>query len=454
MAALRRCSQIAVLCWGAMALLGVGAAPAATFSADSAATLMTAVNEANAATGSSTITLAAGVSYLPPVTLTFSNRSGTTTVEGQAITPSSPSTRRAALGGASVMPFPSDLVDVLAGARVDFENVTIAGAGGSGGYPAINDFGSVVIDDSTMQGDDGPSLLVQSGASATLRDSTIGQGLDFGIVDDGTASLFNSTVAYNLGGVDDSSGKLNLTNSIVADNARGDCLAPVSANGGSDDHSLDSDGSCGTTAPLSGVNPLLASDFQAPLVDGAGVPIYPLQAGSPAIGAGDESQCPAADERGYPTNSPCDLGAAAYAASAPAARSGGPGSAGSSSPSSPAVGYDGLQGRGTIASARRRPAITFMIRVSSGRRSGIFDYTDRSRRLRLRVLAVRSVVIDDASDSATVRGVAVNAVNGRRVRFSVLADCGRGRRRFSVRLSSGYSHGGAVVHGSLSLTSL
>ncbi len=74
-------------------------------------------------------------------------------------------------------------------------------------------------------------------------------------------------------------------------------------------HNLDSGSSCNFTKPgdLSNRNPLLG-----PLQDNGGrTPTLALQAGSPAIDAGDLIGCPATDQRGVlrPQHGQCDIGA-------------------------------------------------------------------------------------------------------------------------------------------------
>ena len=63
-----------VVCVAALGLLGVGVASAQTFPATDTASLVTAVNDANATPGSNTITLAGNVTYLPTATLKFSTK--------------------------------------------------------------------------------------------------------------------------------------------------------------------------------------------------------------------------------------------------------------------------------------------------------------------------------------------------------------------------------------------
>ncbi|HEV7509562.1 MAG TPA: choice-of-anchor Q domain-containing protein [Thermoanaerobaculia bacterium] len=123
----------------------------------------------------------------------------------------------------------------------------------------------------------------------------------------GTYTLVNDTITGNsgsAGGGITNFGNLTLTNTIVAGNAGGDCFstsAPVN------DHSLDSDNTCGLTGPgsLPGVNPLLG-----PLANNGGpTDTQALLVGSPALDAG--GTCPAADQRGVtrPQRGICDIGA-------------------------------------------------------------------------------------------------------------------------------------------------
>ncbi len=149
--------------------------------------------------------------------------------------------------------------------------------------------------------------------------------------DDGTIIMINSTVAGNeasseAGGIftrNDGS-VTTLINTVVADNQGGNCpqvgfYVPPQSLG----HNLDSDGSCGLSGPgdLSGVDPLLGE-----LADNGGPTLtHALLAASPAIGAADDAECPAADQRGAVRPSGgCDIGAyeAGAAAPPPAALSG------------------------------------------------------------------------------------------------------------------------------------
>jgi sugar lactone lactonase YvrE len=283
-----------------------GAASAETFKVKSTTELVEAVGKANANKQANTIVLAPGV-YLPEGTLKFTDTSGLQTVEGPSGAPNV-KLEAAKLEGGAVEPFPSELFSVNTGVSVQFANVVISHGGGAG-VAAVADQGTIDIEGSTL-GNTGPSVLVQSGATATVRNSTISDGLDAGLIDDGTASVFNSTIAFNKTGGIENVGTLSLTNTIVAQNGgSGDCTGKTPTS----DHSLDSDGSCGVGA-LSKKNPLLQTGL---LNDGGSTLLHSLKPGSPAIAAGNSATCTATDQRGATRAKPCSIGADEFNATAP-----------------------------------------------------------------------------------------------------------------------------------------
>jgi hypothetical protein len=278
-----------------------GGAAAATFEASSTQQLVEAVGKANANESANTIILKGGT-YLPAKKLTFTNTHGVQTIEGPTAFPA------AKVVGSSVEPFPSELFFVEKGVSVVFKDLAETGGGGPG-VPTTEVFGSLTVERSIMGGNNDTSIVVQTGGTLTVRDSTLSENFNsFGVVNGGTASFFNSTVAFNQGGVENN-GTLNLTNTIVAENVpTGDCTGQPP---GTADHSLDSDGSCHVGA-LSKVNPLLG-----PLeTDGGPTQIHSLRPGSPAIDAGDKATCTAMDQRGQPrpdlAATACDIGADEY----------------------------------------------------------------------------------------------------------------------------------------------
>jgi len=293
------------------AMVAVPIAGAETYKVSSTQQLEEAVSKANASAAANTIVVASGI-YVPTNTLKFKNTSAVQTIEGPAALAPATAQKAAKIEGSSVVPFPSELFVVEKGVSVVFKDVEVT-TGGGFGVPAIEVSGSLELESALVAGNNGTGVQLDTGASATVRNSTISDGLNFGLVNGGSASLFNSTIAFNENGGVENKGTMNLTNTIVAENAgAGDCVGKATAS----DHSLDSDGSCGVGV-LSKVNPLLG-----PLVnDGGPTPIHSLKPGSPAIDAGDKAQCPATDQRGEPrpdvSGTPCDIGADEYNATPP-----------------------------------------------------------------------------------------------------------------------------------------
>jgi hypothetical protein len=286
-----------------LAVLTPGAG-AATFDVKNTAELETDVASANGNKEANTIVLASG-SYVPVKSLALTNTSGVQTIEGPT---SSPSARgsTAIISGSSVEPFPSHLFIVDPSVSATIKNLEIGASGGSN-TAAIEDEGSLTIESTTLEGNEGPGVSVTDKGTLTARNSTVSEDSEFGVLVDGTASFFNSTIAFNNGGIQNI-GTLNLTNTIVAENTgAGDCTGIVAT---TSVNSLDSNGSCGVGA-LSKTNPLLQSSL---LNNGGTTPVHSLKPGSPAIGAGDEADCPTTDQRGAKRANPCSIGAVEFGA--------------------------------------------------------------------------------------------------------------------------------------------
>ncbi len=436
-----------------LAVVGVAPARAATFSVGDGAALVSAIASAGAQSGPSTIELRGGA-YAPSSTLTIS---GDVTIAGPTSGPG------ADVSGDAIAPTGSDLFSVAPGGRATFENLILSSSGYENEGAAVDDGGSVFLEDSTLSGNDGPALVVEPGATATATDTTISAGIDGGIEDTGSATLVNSTVADNqVLGIEDSSGKLSLVNTIVADNGGRDCTAPAA----SSDDSLDSDGSCGVGA-LSAINPQLE-----PLSANGGPTLtQALAAGSAAIGAGDPGQCPSLDQRGYqrPSGRPCDIGAyqtgavpgagASPGDSGPGASStnpsgtgpqspgGGGGTSGASKPSPRRV-IVGLVGHGWVHGSRRSTA-SFAIDVRVSHPHGTLTYRDAAAGVSLTRASVSSVSVDTTRGRVSVSGTAIIAGKRRRVRFVAIATDLGSVRSLTLRLSSGYFAGGRLVRGTL-----
>jgi hypothetical protein len=184
----------------------------------------------------------------------------------------------------------------------------------------------------TLAAGDGAGLYIQTGGTVTGTNVTVsgntaatdGGGI---LINGGTLTLTNSTISGNTaaatftgGGFRNLAGTVTLKNTIVANNTattgNPDCdnVTGLTSSG----HNLIRDTSGCTFTPgtgdlPAGTNPLLGSLAQ----NGGGKRTHTLQAGSPAINAGDNTGCPATDERGEPRpaigspagTSTCDIGA-------------------------------------------------------------------------------------------------------------------------------------------------
>jgi hypothetical protein len=152
---------------------------------------------------------------------------------------------------------------------------------GAGGGLAVVGFSVTVIRNSTLSGNSGAAGFDVLRAAAPV-------------------ALTNTTIAGNTGGargsLSASSSGITLRNTIVAGNTATtgpSCGSPVLSLG----HNLESGTDCGFVAAgdLAGVDPLLG-----PLQNNGGfTPTHALLAGSPAIDAGDPTECPARDQRGF-----------------------------------------------------------------------------------------------------------------------------------------------------------
>jgi predicted outer membrane repeat protein len=174
------------------------------------------------------------------------------------------------------------------------------------------------IDSSAFYGNaanaDGGAIYSASTQALTLTNDSLsanvaatGGGVSH---DGGTLTILNSTLNANNaatgGNLAASSGTLSLKNTIIASGSPTNCWGNI-ANGG---HNLQyGDLSCGGAVPNQ--NPELGPlQVNAP----GSTATKALLAGSPAIDAGDNSGCPATDQRGVPRpiNSICDIGAYEY----------------------------------------------------------------------------------------------------------------------------------------------
>jgi hypothetical protein len=192
-------------------------------------------------------------------------------------------------------------------------NITANTANTGGG--GIHNEGTITIRETAIARNSSPSAggLANPGSeagpgasgTATLTNVTVSGNSSAGIANGGVLSLTNVTVAYNSGlGLSAGEGEgISLRNTILARNSAGDCDA--AAGSSSLGHNLDSDGSCSLSGPgdLSRTDPNLG-----PLADNGGrieikerTLTHELLAGSGAIDAGDNNECPFSDPALPPT---------------------------------------------------------------------------------------------------------------------------------------------------------
>jgi len=194
-------------------------------------------------------------------------------------------------------------------------------AGGIANFPSGSDparaqltLTRVTISNNSAGGEGGGMFNLRGDASlsnVTISSNSAATGA--GILNTATATVaINATTfASNPGGgssgvKNDDTSTLRLSNTILAGTAGSDnCEGLISSEG----HNLDSGSGCG----LSGNGDLTMSDpLIGPLENNGGTTYtHELLPGSPAIDAGDNTKCPATDQRGAnrPIGVACDIGA-------------------------------------------------------------------------------------------------------------------------------------------------
>lgn len=279
---------------------GVCATAAAT------CTLRAAIQEANALSGADTITLPAGVYTLALLGAgEDASATGDLDITGDLTITGAPS------GQTTVIANGIDRVfDIFAPAVVTLSRLTIQSGNATGtDMPGggIRNAGALTLTlaalRSSVAGGDGGGLANRAGGSAQLTNVTITGNSSTGargggIANDrgGTLQLVNVTLSGNSatqGGGIDNIGSAQVVNTIVANSPMGGTCtgAAVTSLG----HNLDSGTTCLFSQPsdLQNKDPKLDTLF-----DAGSTFVFPLKAGSPAIDAGDNVNCPPSDQRG------------------------------------------------------------------------------------------------------------------------------------------------------------
>ncbi|MEX0684125.1 MAG: choice-of-anchor Q domain-containing protein [Dehalococcoidia bacterium] len=195
-------------------------------------------------------------------------------------------------------------------------NNTSANEGG-----AMRSNGSLTIEDSTFSGNTaGTRAGAVLAAYLQVKNSTFSgnaamDGDGGGIQIDGALALQNVTITGNSassggGGLAFEGAVAAIANTIIAGNVGDDCQIgdPLTSLG----YNLDGDGTCGFAAggDLPNTDPQLG-----PLADNGGPTLtHALLAGSPAIDAAGQANCPEEDQRGVLRGIDCDIGAFEYVA--------------------------------------------------------------------------------------------------------------------------------------------
>jgi predicted outer membrane repeat protein len=215
----------------------------------------------------------------------------------------------------------------LANSTAILQNITIVDntAVSNGGGIYTDTHSNLSLVGVTLRGnsaDSGGGILVPYHASANLTNVTLdsniatnfGGGIDVGMEDGVTLvnlTVINNVAAHGGGVAIHTHAVVGLDNTILWGNIAPDSpqMSLASQTGATIDHSLVQDGcpSGATCTDLIPGDPLLGS---LGLYGGA-VPTSPLLPGSPAIDAGNNPTCAAADARGIarPQGAACDLGA-------------------------------------------------------------------------------------------------------------------------------------------------
>ncbi|MFQ5329105.1 MAG: choice-of-anchor Q domain-containing protein [Thermodesulfobacteriota bacterium] len=194
-------------------------------------------------------------------------------------------------------------------------NITVAGYGGGVECGSCSFYRSVISGNTA--GINGGGINMASGG--WIENSTItGNSAAFGgaVYFGGGNGVVNSTITSNTGSSGAGGFHLGFTtipmvNSILAANTGPDCAGVGTLQ--SDGHNIDDDNSCGLSGAgdMPGtISPVIASGAG---YNGGPTQTHALQAGSPAIDAGDNANCPATDQRGVArSDGACDIGAYEY----------------------------------------------------------------------------------------------------------------------------------------------
>jgi len=213
-------------------------------------------------------------------------------------------------GSSAIDPGQLDVLAVASGVTLTLSNVVETQAiQPSNGGVVVTSGGTALIDHSLLSGNTGNAVDVKSGGQATITNSTLAgsiQGFD-GILLGGSATLNYDTIANNAGnGIDKTAAAAaSVKNTILSNNAFGNCNSSAGLTGSNDG---DSGTSCGATITAGGFSNVSAG-LVALANNGGPTNTLALTAASPAIGHGLAAPAVADDQRGFLRSAPQDIGA-------------------------------------------------------------------------------------------------------------------------------------------------
>jgi hypothetical protein len=277
--------------------------------------LGTAIKNANTAGGSNTIILSPG-SYEPQGLIESGFglpeiKNNLTIVDNHAAqAPFGTSTATIYGTNADGATNGEDLFTVDGGYTLTLEGVEITAANGNNdlSHAAIHvkAGGTLVLDDSLLENNDGgEGIQVDTGATATINESTIDFGTaGSGINNLGTVTLNNADVTNNDTFGISNGGTATANNTLIAGNSDEDCTGTKLG----DDDSIADDTSCTGLPDDPVILPISVTS------NGGPTQTYALT-GAPTAGAGDPAKCPTTDQRFFvnPVNKvthlpQCDVG--------------------------------------------------------------------------------------------------------------------------------------------------
>ncbi|MCS6883299.1 MAG: choice-of-anchor Q domain-containing protein [Oscillochloridaceae bacterium] len=208
---------------------------------------------------------------------------------------------------------------VDSGADLTLRNLTISNASTPFSGGGVANSGTLTVSNSTFSSNSagsGGGIVNLSSGTLTVSSSTFsGNSANFGGGIDNasgavtvTNSTFSGNRATNGGGVFINGGNTTLRNTLISNSEDGgDCEDTLS--GTNNNNLIESTGSaCGLTNGANGN--IIGQDPNLGALTGS--PAYfPLNAGSPALNAGNNASCAATDQRGVsrPQGGQCDIGA-------------------------------------------------------------------------------------------------------------------------------------------------